>query len=182
MDCTTWETEGEVIDDQRQNRKWGTAEYGLFSPEQEATGTAPVPGGELALVGSHQQDVVNLVLDAEGVLRGGLILRARVRAHVGVLQPHLGGQAIHGVEGQDLLQEVNGCGEQSGAGRSLVTPCQAESETPQPAAIPGVCIFPFAKQVFSQFLSHSLPLGPVRDSADTNYSSLMSAERPGGWG
>lgn len=85
-----------------------------------APGAAPVPVGELALAGGHQQDVVNLILDAEGVLRGGLILGARVGAHVGVLQPHLGGQAIHGVKGQDLLQKVDGCGEQSRAGWSLV--------------------------------------------------------------
>ena len=92
--------------------KW---EDGVVGP-----GAAPVPVGELALAGGRQQDVVNLILDAEGVRRGGLVLGARVGAHVGVLQPHLGGQAIHGVKGQDLLQKVDGCGEQSRAGWSLV--------------------------------------------------------------
>ena len=33
-----------------------------------APGAAPVPVGELALAGGHQQDVVNLILNAEGVL------------------------------------------------------------------------------------------------------------------
>lgn len=91
----------------------------MWVPDSRA-GTAPVPVGELALVGSHQQDVVNLILYAEGVLRGGLVLGASVRAHVGMLQPHLGGQAIHGVKGQDLLQKVDGCGEQSRTGRPFV--------------------------------------------------------------
>lgn len=67
--------------------RWGC---GRQTPGLELSGTAPVPVGELALVGGHQQDVVNLILDAEGVLRDGLILGARVRAHEGVLQPHLG--------------------------------------------------------------------------------------------
>lgn len=48
-------------------------------------GHTPVPVGELALAGSHQHDVIDLVFNAEGVLRGGLILGARIRAHVGVL-------------------------------------------------------------------------------------------------
>lgn len=30
--------------------------------------TAPVPGGQLTLVGGHQQDVINLIFNAEGVL------------------------------------------------------------------------------------------------------------------
>lgn len=42
----------------------------MWAPDfrAEALGTAPVPVGELALVVSHQQDVINLVLNAEGVL------------------------------------------------------------------------------------------------------------------
>lgn len=39
-------------------------------------GHAPVPVGELALAGSHQHNVIDLVFNAEGVLRGGLILGA----------------------------------------------------------------------------------------------------------
>lgn len=78
-------------------------------------GHTPVPVGELALAGSHQHDVIDLVFNAEGVLGGGFILRARIRAHVGVLQPHLRCQAVHGVKGQDLLQKVNCCREQSQA-------------------------------------------------------------------
>lgn len=62
-------------------------------------GHTPVPVGELALAGSHQHDVIDLVFNAEGVLGGGFILRARIRAHVGVLQPHLCCQAVHGVKG-----------------------------------------------------------------------------------
>lgn len=62
-------------------------------------GHAPVPVGELALAGSHQHNVIDLVFNAEGVLRGGLILGARIRAHVGVLQPHLRCQTVHGVKG-----------------------------------------------------------------------------------
>lgn len=61
----------------------------LWVPGLEAPETAPVPVRQLAVVGGHQHNVVNFILDAEGVLRDGLVFRAGVWAHVGMLQPHL---------------------------------------------------------------------------------------------
>lgn len=42
-------------------------EHGSLA-QDASLGHAPVPVGELALAGSHQHDVIDLVFDAEGVL------------------------------------------------------------------------------------------------------------------
>lgn len=95
--------------------------------QDASPGDAPVPVGELALTGSHQDDVVDLIFNAEGVLGGGLVLGARIRAHVRMLEPHLSCQAVHGVKGQDLLQKVNGCREKE-AKAIQVTCCSCHAE------------------------------------------------------
>lgn len=46
----------------------GSQQCGLSTPGLETSGNTPVPVGELALAGGHEQDVVNLVLNVEGVL------------------------------------------------------------------------------------------------------------------
>ena len=54
----------------------------------------------------HEQDVVHLVLNVERMLGDGLIQREGVARHVGVGHGLLRRKSIHGVEGQDLLQEI----------------------------------------------------------------------------
>lgn len=72
----------------------------------------PVDAGEPAVAVAEallrHQAVLQLVLNAEGVRRGGLILRAGILLQERVGQSRLGSQPIHGVKGQDVLQEVHG--------------------------------------------------------------------------
>lgn len=68
----------------------------------------PVPCVAVALV--HEQDIIYFVLDVERVQRDRLVQGEGVVSHIGVGQGLLGGQTVHGVKGQDLLQEIQGCG------------------------------------------------------------------------
>ena len=58
-----------------------------------------------ALLGDEA--VLQLVLDAEGMRGGGLILRTRVLLEKRVGQRRLRRQPIHGVKGQDTAEEVH---------------------------------------------------------------------------
>lgn len=69
----------------------------------------PVPGVAVALV--HEQDIIYFVLNVEGVQRDGLVEGEGVVNHIGVGQGLLRSETIHGVKGQDLLQEIQGCRE-----------------------------------------------------------------------
>lgn len=72
----------------------------------------PVDAGGLtvavaeALLGDEA--VLQLVLDAEGMQRGGLVLWTGVLLEEGMGQCCFSRQPIHGVKGQDALEEVHG--------------------------------------------------------------------------
>lgn len=57
----------------------------------------------------HEQNVVHFVLDVEGVQGDGLVQGEGVVGHVGVSEGLFCRQPIHGVKGQDLLQEIQSC-------------------------------------------------------------------------
>ncbi len=63
----------------------------------------------MALV--HEQDIIDFVLNVEGVQRDRLIKGEGVVSHIGVGQGLLCSQTIHRVKGQDLFQEIQRCGE-----------------------------------------------------------------------
>lgn len=69
----------------------------------------PVPSVTVALV--HEQDIIYFVLDMEGVQRYRFVQGEGVVSHIGVSQGLLRSQTIHGVKGQNLLQEIQGCSE-----------------------------------------------------------------------
>ena len=60
----------------------------------------------MAVLGDHT--VVQLVLDAEGLQGRGLVLRTRVLLQERLSQGRLSGEPVHGVEGQNALQDANG--------------------------------------------------------------------------
>lgn len=57
----------------------------------------------------HEQDIIYLILNVKGVQRHRLIQGEGVVSHIGVCQGLFRSQTIHGVKGQDLLQEIKGC-------------------------------------------------------------------------
>lgn len=75
--------------------------------ERRKSDSAPVPSVTVTLV--HEQNVVHFILYVEGVQRDGLVQGEGVVGHVGVSEGLLRRQPIHGVKGQDLLQEIQSC-------------------------------------------------------------------------
>lgn len=75
--------------------------------EEEESVSTPVPSVTMTLV--HEQNVVYFILYVEGVQRYGLVQGEGVVSHVGVSKGLFCRQPIHGVKGQDLLQEIQSC-------------------------------------------------------------------------
>lgn len=98
----------------------------MWTSLQHLCSPLPVNAGEPAVAVAEallrHQTVLQLVLNAEGMRRGGLILRAGVLLQVRVGQSRLGSQPIHGVKGQDVLQEVYGWEEEK-TGASVWISC-----------------------------------------------------------
>lgn len=76
----------------------------IYPPLPVDAGGPTVAVAEALLV---DEAVLQLVLDAERMRRGGLILGTRVLLEEGVGQRCFSRQPIHGVKGQDALKEVH---------------------------------------------------------------------------
>lgn len=91
---------------------WQPAAAAVLHRKHQSCTPLPVDAGDLtvavaeALLGN--QAVFQLVLDAEGMRRGGLILWTGVLLEERMGQRCFRCQPIYGVKGQDMLQEVHG--------------------------------------------------------------------------
>lgn len=85
----------------------------LFGHRCEKAVCAPLPvdAGGLAVAAAQallgDEAVLQLVLDAKGMQRGGLILRTGVLLEERMGQCCLSSQSIHGVKRQDTFQKVH---------------------------------------------------------------------------
>lgn len=74
--------------------------------------SSPVPVVDVTVTLIHEQDVIHLILNVEGVQGHWFVQREWVIAHVWVSKSLFRCKTVHGVKRQDFLQEIQGYSEQ----------------------------------------------------------------------